>query len=203
MTYNPGQFRSVLPFIVEPPTALVLAGPADGNEAQIAVELWPSLIVVGIEPYPPAREYQLRKRWPGENLLPAALSDSCGTERLYLHPDAQTQGRASRLRHDFGAGFIDVPTITLDEIDRRHLAEIRRGVFLWLDIEGAELRALRGATQLLESGKVSYVNVEALDRCVEENAEIDRILTDAGLSCVGEWNVQPGLVRDKFYRRIA
>lgn len=203
MTYNPGQFRSIIPFVTEPPTALVLAGPADGNEAQVAVELWPSLLVVGVEPYPPAREYQLRKRWPGSHLLSAALSDSCGTERLYLHPDAQTQGRTSRLGHDFGSGHLDVKTITLDEIDSQYLAELRRGVFLWLDIEGAELRALRSATRLLESGKVFYVNVEALDRCEAENAEIDRILTGAGLACVGEWNVQPGLVRDKFYRRIA
>ena len=200
MTYNPGQFRNVVPFVTAPPQALILAGPADGDEAQVAKELWPNLTVVGLEPNPEAVSWQFAHGWPGEKLIGMALSDRRGVGKFHFHHDQKSRLRSSRLEQDFGAGSIEVNVTTLDDIVPICLSG-ETDLMVWLDIEGHELQALRGGRNLFTSGRVRYVNVECLDRLWITNEKIDRFLTGYGLKCVHEWNVQKGFVRDKFYRR--
>lgn len=200
MTYNPGQFRNVVPFVTVPPKVLILAGPADGDEAQVAAERWPGLTVFGFEPFPPMYDWQLAHGWPGEFLSGAALSDAVGTQTLHLHPDPATEGRGSSLEQTRGGTTIEVETTTLDAL--RDAYQFAPGsAMLWLDIEGHELAALRGGRELFASGAVRYVNVEVLARKADDGVRIDRLLRDAGLELVHTWNIQRGIVEDRFYRR--
>src|SRR5690606_29154264 len=41
MIYCPDQLMNVVPFVTEAPTVVVIAGPADANEAQTAKAIWP------------------------------------------------------------------------------------------------------------------------------------------------------------------
>lgn len=201
MTYNPGQFRNVVPFVTVPPKVLILAGPADGDEAQVAASLWPGLTVLGFEPYEPMRLWQMANGWPGnpESLMACALSDHAGTATMYLHADPEQQ-RGSSLEHPRGGGSVEVSTTTLDVIqDAYQFAP--NSIMLWLDIEGHELEALRGGRAMLAVGAVSYVNVEILARKAGDGEKIHRLLTNAGLELVHVWNEQPGMVEDRFYRR--
>src|SRR5207244_11987481 len=54
---------------------------------------------------------------------------------------------------------------------------------LWLDVEGSELRALRGAARLLARGAVDLVNVEVIDRGGDRAAleAVSELLRGAGL----------------------
>jgi len=48
-------------------------------------------------------------------------------------------------------------TIKLDSLEWRNFNEIH----IWADIEGSELLMLKGATEMLSSGKVKWINLEA------------------------------------------
>jgi hypothetical protein len=61
---------------------------------------------------------------------------------------------------------VSLPSVTIDRL----YAESNGGtVFIWADIEGAELRMLQGATELLSSGKVLGLNLELCPQKMEKH----------------------------------
>lgn len=52
----------------------------------------------------------------------------------------------------------DVQCITLDEFDEKN--NVPDNILIWMDIEGAELEAFKGANKLLSSGRVKYIFME-------------------------------------------
>jgi hypothetical protein len=47
---------------------------------------------------------------------------------------------------------------TLDTVDKAF--EEPEDIFLWMDIEGAEMKALKGGLELLESARVKWISLE-------------------------------------------
>lgn len=160
---------------------------------------------MGVEPNPEAREWQLSVgRWPRDCvLLPDALSDKVGTCELVYEPgrlrNASTDGAAvDGNKTNANARFIEVNTTTLDTLDDLY------GPFdeavVWLDIEGAEYRALLGAERLLARRSVLLFNLEMLSRVPDLMDGIKMLMTKHGYSAVKEWNVS-GSCRDRIYTR--
>ena len=80
------------------------------------------------------------------HIEPAAVSDRMGTAKFFVWGDASTN--ALTRQHDASAG-ISVRTVALDEYFADGLPDVVK-----MDIEGAEILALRGAQRLLASAAV-------------------------------------------------
>lgn len=195
MTYNPGQFNEIIPFVQKEPDWLILGGPADGDEAQCAVKQWPDLKVIGIEPVESNRQWQLNNGWPGDLLLSNALSNIVSTEWMRLPEDP----RAASLLDNRPGRDVKVETITLDLLNEQH-GSFKEAI-LWMDIEGWEYQALLGGRTLFEFKGVQIVNVEEIERLPDQAQLLQLYLTSYGFELVHTWNVQPGLCCDKVYRR--
>lgn len=76
-------------------------------------------------------------------VVAAAVSDSCGHERFAVAPDPAM----GSLSED---GPVVVATVALDDLV--HRGEIPAPGFLKIDVEGAELRVLEGAREVLSAG---------------------------------------------------
>lgn len=97
----------------------------------------------------------------GVELLPMALADRTGTFPFMDTPRAISHG-FSVLFYERAAGpddeVYEVETITIDDAMARF--GIQRAACIKLDIEGAELTALRGAFAALREGRADHILVE-------------------------------------------
>jgi len=110
--------------------------------------------IIGLEPNP-SRYNNLKDVYPGK-LLNVAVADKKGEMKFW---ESQRYGSVLWLnRGDENRGFEKVKkkTIKVDSLPWRDFDEIH----LWADIEGAELLMLKGATEMLSSGKVKWINLE-------------------------------------------
>ena len=64
----------------------------------------------------------------------------------------------------YAAREITVDTVTVDSLYQEYSPSADKTVFIWADIEGAELRMLRGAEKTLRSGNVIGLNLELWPR---------------------------------------
>jgi FkbM family methyltransferase len=129
-----------------------------------------------------------------DEYVPLALSDSCGTATLYVTsepacsslypPDERLVERYPDLADIRPSREVAVSSVTLDAwIDTRPEA-LDAMAFMKLDVQGAELKVLRGASRVL--GKCAGVEVEVefnpMYRGQPLFAEVDALLRSAGFS---------------------
>jgi FkbM family methyltransferase len=175
--YNQDQLLEAVRHLDIVPKWLILGGPADGNEAQAAVKRWPGIKVVGFEPNPEAGAWQKEHGWPKDQpLLNFALSDRVGKVQIWMPEGHLRSASIDPVRY---AGVPDktmkeVQTTTLDRSDT--LLGPFEECFLWLDIEGAELEALRGAERVLKESRACMISVELLPRREAENIRLKQLL---------------------------
>jgi len=109
-------------------------------------------------------------------ILPAAITDAVGVERFTI----AARGRASNALEKIGGRSqmggtretVLVPTVTLDML----LEHAKTPDVLKIDIEGAEVLALRGGARLLhEARPVIYIEVGE-----QQNEEVTAMLHEAG-----------------------
>lgn len=113
--------------------------------------------VHAFEPVPPTFEklsscIRLNKHFDNVYLRPLALGEQTGSARMYM--PGTDDGQSSLAKHSFGSwagasvvNAFDCQTITLDDYAAEQ--KVNRLEFLKCDIEGAELLALRGATNFI------------------------------------------------------
>ncbi len=204
--YSENNIKAIVPFLrAKAPRWFILGGPADGCEAQEAAKLWPGIKVIGVEPNPEAFSFQLANGWrPGWSLLRSALSDVTG-ERVEVVREVGKLRNASASpdsvegnRGNVDVRYEVVPTITLDSM--YNMFGPFEDAVVWLDIEGSELRAVRGGANLLASRRVLLWNVEMLSRHTELMTEIPRMMATAGYVAVAEWN-HSDACRDRIFLR--
>jgi FkbM family methyltransferase len=96
-------------------------------------------------------------------LNPVAVSDRTGTARLYLSDHLDTTGMSSLVRKTYleESARIDVATTTLDDYARKR--QVGPIGLLKMDIEGAEISALRGMEALLRARPPRAILCEVAD----------------------------------------
>lgn len=115
-------------------------------------------------------------------LIPAALSDTEGSTEFADAPNAVASGASLLAR--FGvppeAAIYPVTTVTIDAVMERERVGAAR--YLKLDVEEAELLALRGAERALRTGAIDFVLVEMdyADCLDERNQAIHDLLARNG-----------------------
>ena len=111
--------------------------------------------IIGLEPS--AKRYQnLKDVYPGK-LLYLAVSDEDGEVDCWEDPEEDGVSffmTEANLSKNFKK--VKKKAIKLDSLDWKNFDEIH----IWADIEGAELLMLKGATEMLSSGKVKWINLE-------------------------------------------
>jgi len=116
---------------------------------------------------------------PNIELLKAAIHSQSGSARFFDTPRVLERGFACLAEVDTpgdGTGY-DVKTWSVDDLCADRGIEAVR--YLKLDVEGAELMALQGATRLLGAAAIDYILVETeFDQPV--TAEIDALLKGYG-----------------------
>ncbi len=141
-----------------------------GSFTHACVEL--GMAVRSVEPHPIAFKY-LRtrtKKLPGVTLYEMAVSDHCGSLKLFTHPlqkndPITTSVSASLIIDKFGdnSGYYEVPTVTLDQF----FTDIVEFEIVKIDIEGAEMLLV---DQLIENAdKIKRLLVETHERFMSES----------------------------------
>lgn len=185
--YCPGQVKHVLPHVPEDVAWFLLAGPADGDEAQVFAKRFPSARIVGFEPNPQFFAIQETRGFPG-TLLPVALWDERAVLSLASSAADRQSQRGGSVVHGHHHRLAETEGVPLDDLSDR-IGPFSNAV-LWLDVKGAEERCLRGASRLLTAGAIRLVNVEAFKGHEHETGDL---LRSYGFREVGRWgaHVQP------------
>lgn len=108
--------------------------------------------VIAVEPHPRFRKWLSRLLKPNGRVITSALSDTAGKAELHIPQasDADITTRSS-LQHDANPGYpqrtVAVPVTTVDALGLDRLAVVK------IDVEGHELKVLRGAIQTLQRDK--------------------------------------------------
>lgn len=124
--------------------------------------------VIAYEPFPGNLPYLARSARGRSQvtLRPVAVADRAGTERFVVGrtvkgdetPDAKKVRGYSPLGHLGGRegqrATLDVEVVTLDGEIREHVR------FLKIDVQGSELRVLKGASRLIDEFGIDIVHVE-------------------------------------------
>lgn len=142
-------------FIRKPPNAMYDIGVGLKSEWSTLKRVYREMQLFGCEPHPEERQKILKADFPGP-LLEVAIGEMPGRAKLRMH--ATDSMSSSLMPITASAAEVDVEMWTLDQFDA-HVGSADR-ILLWMDIEGSELAALRGGSNLLSSGRVRWINLE-------------------------------------------
>lgn len=151
---------------------VVEAGARFGKDTRRMSMLWPQGHIHSFEPVPAlyAQVQELARTLPNVTVYNMALADTVGTLPLHVS-GGQSDACSSLLAPNtcleerpfitFNETIM-VPVTTLDAWAQEH--SISRIDFLWFDLQGAELLALKGATEVLKTVSVIQVEVNLTER---------------------------------------
>ena len=147
------------------------------REAAKVSETWPGIRIIGFEPSIELFVQRLVD-YPGE-LYPWGLwCESC-IKTMTITPNS---GNSSifpfkgTICEDRGFQKAPILCTTLDCID--HEMQLSDDIFIWMDIEGSELAALKGGSQLLASGKVKWIASEVSHQSVRKGTPSEDEISD-------------------------
>jgi len=154
---------TICEFIDEPPLVMYDVGVGPKSEYMVLGEIYPDMKIVGMEP---SRNFflSLLPSFPGL-LLPYAVWNEPAELELHRRSSEYDATDAPTV-FSVGPGkreLTETETVTaktLDWIDEQMGCLDR--ILLWMDIEGAELKALQGATKMLEEHRVKWLNLEVM-----------------------------------------
>ncbi len=169
------KFRDVIPYseiarhLPQNPVILE-AGAANGENTVEMANFWPAATIHAFEPVPAAKTLVDQKTTAMKQRVhtyPCALGDQSGVFTLHVSGsgDGNATQSSSLLKpsgHHEEYGFVvfedtvEVEVVQLDAWAESH--GVKRLDFLWLDMQGFELRALKGGTEILKS--VSAIQIE-------------------------------------------
>lgn len=155
-------FNIIKQYTPSDPVILEAGGHHGEHTVQMA-EIWPNAKIYVFEPLKTSYE-KLLKAIEGKNNIntyPFALSSHNGKVNFYLNLDndaACSIGEPVEYnKHEFSKTPISVDCITLDSW--KSLNAIGKIDFMWLDMEGHELQALKAGLNLLKDVQVIFTEV--------------------------------------------
>lgn len=173
-----------------PPLAMYDLGVGCFYEFRTLKIVWPEMQLFGCEPCP--EEYlNVQPIFDGK-LAPVAIGKVSGKQKLFLTPAAQ--GGSTLFGSHEHRDTVDVDVWTLDQFDE--WAGKPNKILLWMDIEGSELDALKSGVELLNSGRIEWLNIETRDSVSgpvidhPTTQQVSNFLSDYGYVRVHRYNVQ-------------
>ena len=177
--YNEGQAAVLFDYWPDNVDWFVLGGVATSNEAQTVHAQYPDVKCVGFEPNAVMRE-NAAPNFPGVS-YPYALWEEDTELDLCTPGDRAIGSSVCRPLDDVGK-VEKVEAYKLDTLSEK-LGPFTNNV-LWIDIEWAELFALKGATDLL-TNHTKLINLEIMNR--EQASEITDYLAAFNFEEVHRW----------------
>lgn len=165
----------VKPYLPENPIILE-AGAYDGADSLIMKNYWPKAQLHTFEPIPQLYQQLVSKTETQEDMYAYkyALGDYIGIATFYVSEFAEKPGipsaSSSLLRpkdhlihapHVLFNSEITVPIITIDEWAKEN--GVKSIDFMWLDMQGYELNALKAAPQIMKTVKAILTEVEFVE----------------------------------------
>lgn len=163
----------VTKFLPEKPV-IFEAGAYNGGDTMVFAQFWPEGEIHAFEPVPSLYDtvIQNTSQFKNVKVYPYALSDKKGSANFFLSEHVQLPGQI------FAAGSllspnaipdkeilfgkqIAVQTITIDQWATEH--KVSHIDFMWLDMQGHELPALKHATTILPNVKLIFIEVEFVE----------------------------------------
>lgn len=145
---------------------IVIVGAWHGDEVRAMIDRYPRCRFLCLEPNP--SDYTvLSRRFAGNprvQCLQVAASDQSGVATFHEVARPGTSSLLAPRAEDprlLLAGSFEVETVRLDELDE--LRRARRIDCLWIDVQGAELKVLHGASALLDSTDAAFLEVATRD----------------------------------------
>ena len=166
------------------PAAIFNLGVSFAFEIDIWKWQWPDVPVVAIDPGGKRRVVE----HPKLNYIQACASDHTGTLQF-------CRGcRSTRCKHDHPADkFAEVPCVAINDFANQYAPPY----FLWIDVDGGELAALHGATEVLK--ETGWINIEMSEWMPGDSATIDAFLKANGF----EFFVGHHRSQDRIYKKVA
>jgi len=188
-------------FISEPPDLMLDVGVGPKSEYLSLASVYPNMKIVGFEPHP-FRFISVLRKFNGL-LLPYAIWDKNETVEIYSNTEeAAMFDPPSCFRYNDSQVSVSMEAKTLDWV-LDYMGDFKN-ILLWMDIEGAELKALQGAPKTLD--RVKYINVELCDTPLYEGScdgsQVDSFLTNAGFELVHSYQFSVGIDEIKFHDAI-
>lgn len=164
-------YSDIAKFLPADPVILE-AGAANGSNTVEMAEFWPRATIHAFEPVPGARQALLLATAPFAErvrVYPFALGAESGKCRMHVSGgggagDSQSSsllspsaGHFEEYRFVTFGGSTEVDVVTPDSWAGEN--SIARIDFLWLDMQGSELRALSAATSLLKTARAIHLEV--------------------------------------------
>lgn len=181
----PGSFLPAVPTINIVDVGAMFAG--DGTEPYSALRDAGLARVVGFEPVADECEKLNRRFGPPHRYLPYAIADGTA-RRLHICNESMTSSlyEPNTLLLSAFEGLAElvrvVRTVPIETHRLDDISEAAGADYLKLDVQGAELDVLRGASRVIAKALVVHTEVEfaALYREQPLFADVDRVLRDAG-----------------------
>jgi FkbM family methyltransferase len=203
---NPSEVLIIAaPFLPKNPIILE-AGAYDGNDSVKMAQFWPTATLHSFEPLPKVYERLVIKTHDFKQIstYQLALGDKVGTAPFYVshasnEPDGLWQSSSllapkEHLRLAWWVGFdtqpIYVRTTTIDQwAQDNHVDHID---FMWLDMQGYELQALKAGPNILKNVKAILTEIEFVEAYASQPQykEIKNWLESQGFTMIAI-NVDP------------
>lgn len=143
---------------------VVDVGASIGTMTALFLDSFPACKVYSFEPYSPsfAKIANTFKNNPRVSVHQLALSDEPGELKMYIQADSgynSLKEEVNKPSEKMNGKFEMVKVGILDEFCVSH--NIDSIDFLKIDTEGLDIKVLKGATNMLKSGKIKYIFVES------------------------------------------
>lgn len=180
--------KKIIEYYLPSHPIIVEAGAHIGRDTKKMHLAWPKSIIHAFEPVPELFSILSNNVITNPNIFcyPFALSDKTGTTKLFMSSGRST-ATSSLLEptHEFKNSDtlftpIEIQTTTLDDWAQKY--QINHVDCLWLDMQGAELLALKAALSVLKTVSVIYTEVNFVPRYKDMPlySEIKHWLTQQG-----------------------
>lgn len=179
------------------------AGGHYGLDTQKFVDKWPSSYIISFEPNPNAFQKLVELSLKKDNIYPypLALANFNGPGIFYVchgtnGTDPQFEGASSLLPASEGMKIhymgpqISVNCVILDDWCKEN--QINKIDFMWLDLEGMELQALKSSPQILKTVSVIYTetNFQEFRIGMTQYSALRKFLEDSGFLLISHWYLE-------------
>ena len=177
-------------------TSFVDIGPGvPFSEAWLIRKSYPHCDIIGLEPHPGRFKNLHESFYPGMLLQQAVGSTAGEITGAMGHDGGASDFKLHPIQDHFDSGQYVPEKVMSTTLDNVISAIGSPSVFVWADVEGAELDVLRGAVSSLLSGKISGLSLE-LSTDLSNGYGTDlytaiKFLKQYGFAPVGAFNLQP------------